>query len=147
MCAGWSLVFEDPVSRGLWLGKGTPRAWWAAGEQIALTDAATRYGRLSYSATVKADSCSINVTVPLAWSTAASGYSCTSQSTDEAWCAAPRGGLMVRVRLPGDAAISSATIGATVWDKWADKETLLFSLEDLAQPGLHSKLQSIAVHY
>ena len=112
-------MFEDPVQRSLWLGKGTPRAWWAPGESIVLTGAATRYGRVSYAAVVKAGSCSINVTVPSAWSTAAAGASCTAQGTDEAWCAAPRGGLMVRVRLPGGATISSATIGrgavATAW--------------------------------
>lgn len=57
---------------------------------------------------------------------------------------------MVRLRRPGGAAISSATIGAdaaTAWGGRADAETLRFSLEDLAAPGLLEKLQSIVVHY
>ena len=98
---GWALVFEEPITRGLWLGKATPRAWWAPGETIALHGASTRYGRLSYKAITSADKVSLNVTMPASWAASASSMSCSVSSADVAWCAAPRGGLMLRVRLPG----------------------------------------------
>ena len=146
---GWALLFEEPLSRGLWLGKGTPRAWWCAGEIIALHNAATRYGRLSYTAVVGRATVKINVSVPeAAWADAAAGDACTSKTTEQAWCAAPRGGLMVRLRLPDGAKIGQVSIGAgELWTGRADSETLAFSLEEMAVPGLLLKLQSILVTY
>ncbi len=44
----WLLVFEDPESDTLWLAKGAPREWFGEGQQIAVRDAATRFGRVSY---------------------------------------------------------------------------------------------------
>jgi hypothetical protein len=48
MMLGWMLVFEDPASNTLWLAKGTPRAWLAEGQQIAVEDAPTRLGKIGY---------------------------------------------------------------------------------------------------
>ncbi len=45
----WMLVFEDPASQVLWLAKGTPRDWLQDGKQVAVTNAPTRWGPLSYS--------------------------------------------------------------------------------------------------
>jgi hypothetical protein len=47
----WLLVFEDPVSDTLWLGKGIPHQWLQDGKTTAVTDAATRWGRVSFSIT------------------------------------------------------------------------------------------------
>ena len=147
---GWALVYEDPIERSLWLGKATPELWWSVGETIALRNAPTRYGRVTYTADVTASSASINITVPTVWATAAASAACAG-STDTSWCGAPRGGLMVRARLPGGAKITSATIGGagapTVWSGRADDATLTFTLHDLAQAGLVAQLQTIVVHY
>ena len=45
----WMLVFEDPASNVLWLSKGTPRSWLEDGKRIAVSNAPTRWGRLSFS--------------------------------------------------------------------------------------------------
>ncbi|MES1158550.1 MAG: hypothetical protein ABUL42_01515 [Terricaulis silvestris] len=44
----WLLVFEDPQTDTLWLGKGAPQAWLADGKSFGLTDAPTRWGRVNY---------------------------------------------------------------------------------------------------
>jgi hypothetical protein len=44
----WMLVFEDPASNTLWLAKGTPRAWLADGQRIAVQGAPTRLGKVGY---------------------------------------------------------------------------------------------------
>ena len=45
----WMLVFEDPNTRTVWLGKATPREWLAAGATpVAVGKATTRYGRVGY---------------------------------------------------------------------------------------------------
>ena len=43
--------------------------------------------------------------------------------------------------------MTTATVGGSAWAGRADSETLLFTLKDLAQDGLVSKLQSIEVKY
>jgi len=48
MMLRWMLVFEDPASNTLWLAKGTPRAWLAEGQHIAVEDAPTRLGKIGY---------------------------------------------------------------------------------------------------
>jgi hypothetical protein len=42
------LVFEEPDSEVLWLAKATPRNWLEDGKTIAVTNAPTRWGRLSF---------------------------------------------------------------------------------------------------
>ena len=45
----WMLLFEEPESDVLWLAKGTPRAWLEDGQTIAVSNAPTRWGRVSFS--------------------------------------------------------------------------------------------------
>jgi hypothetical protein len=45
----WLLVFEDPESDTLWLGKAIPRQWLRDGRRIVVTDAPTRWGRVGFS--------------------------------------------------------------------------------------------------
>lgn len=45
----WMLVFEEPASDVVWLAKGTPRSWLAGGNTIAVSNAPTRWGSLSFS--------------------------------------------------------------------------------------------------
>lgn len=44
----WVLVFEDPESDTLWLGKAIPREWLADGKTVKVAGAPTRWGRVSY---------------------------------------------------------------------------------------------------
>jgi hypothetical protein len=44
----WLLVFEDPESETLWLGKGIPSAWLTAGRRTTVSEAPTRWGRIGY---------------------------------------------------------------------------------------------------
>ncbi len=47
----WLLVFEDPQSDTLWLGKGAPRRWLDDGKRIKVAAAPTRWGNLGFSIT------------------------------------------------------------------------------------------------
>ena len=60
----WLLVFEEPVKDALWLAKGTPRDWLAPGRRIAVKDAATRWGRVSYAIEAKSGRIEAEVTLP-----------------------------------------------------------------------------------
>jgi len=44
----WMLVFEEPDDSVLWLARATPREWLEQGKKIAVTDAPTRFGKISY---------------------------------------------------------------------------------------------------
>jgi hypothetical protein len=44
----WLLVFEDPQSETLWLGKAIPRKWLDDGKTIKVSDAPTRWGRVGF---------------------------------------------------------------------------------------------------
>ena len=44
----WLLVFEDPQSETVWLGKGVPREWLQDGKKTSVSDAPTRWGRLGF---------------------------------------------------------------------------------------------------
>lgn len=44
----WLLVFEDPQSETLWLGKAIPRNWLEDGKKTSVSAAPTRWGRVGY---------------------------------------------------------------------------------------------------
>ncbi len=44
----WLLVFEDPQSETLWLGKGMPADWLADGKHVEIKAAPTRWGRVGF---------------------------------------------------------------------------------------------------
>jgi hypothetical protein len=77
------LVFEEPETKVLRLGKAVPRAWLESDEDpVVVQNATTRYGRVSFimqaaAATEAAAAtgyvATINVTVPTSWAAAASG--------------------------------------------------------------------------
>jgi hypothetical protein len=62
----WLLVFEDPQSDILWLGKALPRAWLEDGKKVAVSDAATRWGRIDFSiaSNLRRKSVSARITFP-----------------------------------------------------------------------------------
>jgi hypothetical protein len=44
----WLLVFEDPQSETLWLGKGLPRDWLEDGKTTSVSGAPTRWGKVGF---------------------------------------------------------------------------------------------------
>ena len=159
LCLKWMLVFEEPETKTLWLGKAVPRAWLALGEDpINVQNATTRYGRITFSmqaATAAAAAVGelegidggaapqaapsytikISVTVPASWATAANK---------------PAGGLTVRVRAPTGHAgkMSSVSVGGKPWGGFdAATETVSFTSADLDGPTLTAGLQTIVVMF
>jgi hypothetical protein len=61
--ARWLLVFEDPMSETLWLGKATPRKWLEDSKKISVSRAPTRWGRISYSAVSHLSQNSVSATI------------------------------------------------------------------------------------
>jgi hypothetical protein len=49
LIAKWMLVFEDPQSETLWLGKVVPSRWFDDGKKIDISGAPTRWGPVSFS--------------------------------------------------------------------------------------------------
>ena len=61
----WMLVFEDPFSPTLWLGKSIPRSWLRDGKTVAVKGAPTRFGTLSYEISSKVHRGRINIELHL----------------------------------------------------------------------------------
>ena len=61
----WLLVFEDPRSATLWLGKGLPRDWLAHGNVVDVQDVPTRWGRIGYRIESRVKEHRIDATVSL----------------------------------------------------------------------------------
>lgn len=135
----WMLVFEDPATKILWIGKGLPREWLrpgpdaepvrdsrsaagGAGADISVRNSPTRYGRLSFLISVRSPTKVIaNITLlpgPTTW---------------------PPGGLRLRLRLPGfrrGARITASSVGtvnatAETVDIWTLPSDGLRSLESI----------------
>ena len=101
----WLLVFEDPESETLWLGKGIPRDWLASGKAVKVRGAPTRWGRVSYSITSKLNQGEITAEVELP-----PGFPAVTK---------------LRFRAPGDAKIISVRLDGKPWTGiGADKETV-----------------------
>ena len=47
----WMLVFEDPMSETLWIGKAMPREWLEDGKAISAENVPTKWGRVGFSVT------------------------------------------------------------------------------------------------
>ena len=146
LCLKWMLVFEEPETRTLWLGKAVPRDWLAAGETpVSVQGATTRYGRVSFTmqatATAAASATTphtvrVNVSVPSSWGGSAARK--------------PAGGLCVRVRAPREHAgkMSGVTVGGQPWAGFdAGTETVTFSAVQLAGGGVAEGLQDMVVSF
>lgn len=126
----WALVWEAAPApeASLWLCRATPRSWLVAGQQaLAVKDAATSFGRLSFSIEVQA-----------ACSAGCGGGHCavaTIGLNRTAGHGLPSGGLVLRLRLPGRPPIKSAATGGgkTVPASWlnASSETVTFPEAEL----------------
>jgi hypothetical protein len=101
----WLLVFEDPQSETLWLGKGVPRQWLEDGKTTAVSDAPTRWGRVGYSIVSHVSDNKIMAKVELPSSFAAV--------------------TNLRLRTPGEAKLKSVTLNGKPWKQFnADEETI-----------------------
>jgi hypothetical protein len=104
------MVYEDPATQTLWLGKALPRVW-LDGDSVGIARAPTRGGRVSFALNGSSAAIVANVTLPAAF----------------AW---PLGGIKLRLRVPGFPArrIASATVGGKPWLFNATEETLSFAM-------------------
>lgn len=135
----WALVFEDPNSRTVWLGKALPREWLAVGmAPVTVTNATTRYGRVSY--TMAADPAGAgtyriraNVSLPAAYGSAAG----------------PAGGLKLRLRAPIAHAgqLSSVSVGGKAWPAIDAKAETVDFAQDALLPTVLKEMQDITATF
>jgi hypothetical protein len=101
----WLLVFEDPQSETVWLGKAIPRKWLEDGKHTSVADAPTRWGRIGYSidSHVKEGSIVASVDLPASFPAV----------------------TKLRLRAPQDAKIKSVTLNGKSWTQFdAASETI-----------------------
>jgi hypothetical protein len=102
----WMLVFEDPQSDVLWLAKGTPRAWLEDGRSIAVSNAPTRWGPVSFRLLSHLANGKIEATLDLPGRRPA-----------------PR--VNLRLRVPAGHRIGSVQVDGKSWDQFeASQETV-----------------------
>ncbi len=94
----WLLVFEDPQSETLWLGKAIPRKWLEDGKTTSVSGAPTRWGRVGYSIESHTKEGNISASVELPTSFPAV--------------------TKLRLRVPGDAKIKSVTLNGKPWTQF-----------------------------
>ena len=101
----WVLVFEDPQSETLWLGKAIPRKWLEDGKNTSVSAAPTRWGRVGYSIESHMKDRNIAATVELP-----SAFPAVTK---------------LRLRAPEDAKIKSVTLNGKPWTQFdAAEETI-----------------------
>ena len=124
----WMLLYEEPDNATVWLAKALPRDWLAPdAEEVVVSNATTRYGRVSYrlSAQLLSGTYTVAASVVLPQS-----YSKSP----------PAGGVRLRLRAPAAYArkLKSVSVGGKPWSAIdAEAETLDFSASALrATPDL-----------
>ena len=108
----WLLVWESTSTRTVWLGKAVPRVWLSVGERVSVTNAPTRYGRLSLTIDATTDSTfNANITLPTSF-------------------VPPPGGIKLRLRSPNfpKQRMAAVTVGGASWPSFnATEETVVFA--------------------
>jgi len=100
------LVFEEPAADVVWLAKGTPRSWLEEGKTIAVTNAPTRWGSLSFDVHSHLQAGTIEARIQ--WSVGA-----------------PAPLVKLRLRVPAGHRISSVTANGKPWVQFnTEKETV-----------------------
>jgi hypothetical protein len=101
----WMLVFEDPQTETLWLGKAVPRDWLDDGKTMSVSDAPTRWGRVGFSITSQWNAKQILARIQLPTSISAT--------------------TKLRLRAPGNAPMKSVTLNGKPWSEFsAEEETI-----------------------
>ena len=98
----WMLVFEDPQSETLWLGRAIPRQWLEDGKTTAVSDAPTRWGRVGFSIVSHLNENTISATVRLPSSFPAE--------------------TKLRLRVPGNAPLKSVTLNGKTYTNFNPAE-------------------------
>jgi hypothetical protein len=62
----WALVLDDPDEERIYFGKAVPRAWLASGKAVRISQAPTRWGRVSFEMIYKPAAKAVTATVELA---------------------------------------------------------------------------------
>ena len=99
----WLLVFEDPESNTLWLGKAVPRKWLEDGKTTSVSNAATKWGRVGFTLVSHIKSGTIDAEIDLPDSTFAAS-------------------TILRLRAPDHAPIKSVTLNGKPWMQFDAKE-------------------------
>jgi len=101
----WMLVFEDPMSETVWLGKAIPRKWLEDGKTVSASGVPTRWGRVGYSIVSHLKDNKIEAMVEL----------------PSRFGAATR----LRLRPPGTPKMKSVTVNGQAWNQFdASEETV-----------------------
>jgi hypothetical protein len=98
----WMLVFEDPVSETLWLGKAIPQAWLEDGKAISVAEAPTRWGPVGYSIKSHLKQRNITATLHLV-----PHFGATTK---------------LRLRTPGSLPLKSVTVNGRPWTTFSAQE-------------------------
>jgi hypothetical protein len=95
----WLLVFEDPESNTLWLGKAIPRKWLDDGKTTTVSAAATKWGRVGFSivSRIKTGTVLARVELPV------SGFPASTN---------------LRLRSPGESEMKSVTLNGKPWTQF-----------------------------
>ena len=117
----WLLVFEDPQSETLWLGKGLPRDWLEDGKTTSVSGAPTRWGKVGFTVVSHLQSNSIAVTLALPTHFAAT--------------------TVVRLRAPAGRTMKSVTVNAKPWKEFDPKA------ETITIPAGYSGAVDVAASY
>ena len=142
----WMLLFEEPNTKTVWVGKALPRDWLGPGvEPVVVNNATTRYGRVSY--TMSADA-HAHAAADTAATTASYAVTVSvSLPGTFAGPAGPAGGVRVRVRTPLEhvGKMSAVMVGGKPWAKFdARAETIDFA--ELT-PALLEEMKTIVVTF
>jgi hypothetical protein len=156
----WMLLFEEPASHTLWVGKAVPRVWFNEGEVVEVQASPTAYGRVSFrfSSTIQsAGTVRANVTLPTSWAATKVHHSTVGQAHHSS---PPPGGVLVRMRAPPKAkgrkgggtgtgrTMMSATAGGKPWLAInATEEVLVVTRDQLTDMVVLERLQSIVVTF
>ena len=102
----WMLVFEDPMSDTLWIGKTMPRDWLEDGKSISAEAVPTRWGRVGFSIQSGLKEGKLVTTVHLP----SNHFAAVTK---------------IRLRTPGDAHLKSVRVNGKPWaDFSAQEETI-----------------------
>jgi len=146
----WALLFEDPNTLCVWVGKALPREWLSPGAlPVSVSNATTRYGRISFTMTAAEEAPQAIAT------TATPAHSGTvytirvklSLPASYVGATGPAGGVRVRLRAPVAHAgsLSAVTVGGKPWSAIdAKEETIIFKPEELTIARLEEMQTIIA---
>jgi len=98
----WMLVFEDPTSETVWLGKSIPRKWLEDGKTVSASGVPTRWGRVGFAIASHLGSGTIEV-----------GIGLPTQFGAE---------TKVRLRVPDGRRLKFVLLNGKPWDKFDPEE-------------------------